>query len=209
MEEELKQVHKPLEFHGVTKGGKQPPLYQIWSQIKQRCLNENHPKYKNYGGRGIDMDPRWEESFIVFRDEVPPRPSKKHTIERIDNDKGYWPGNVRWATRIEQNRNKRTSRYVEFKGKEIVLAQLADDQNKNRKRVQARLDAGWSAEDAIARPLRKIRATITWRGKSHNLVEWSKILGMSYQTLRSRIYNKKWSIEKAFTTPVDESKAHA
>lgn len=81
--------------------------YRIWSGIKTRCFNKRHHSYKGYGGRGIGMDDRWVESFMDFVSHMGRCPSKGHSIDRIDSNKGYVPGNVRWATSREQNINQK------------------------------------------------------------------------------------------------------
>lgn len=88
-------------------GRSQLPEYKCWQQIKQRCLNPRHLAYPNYGGRGITMAAEWADDFEAFFAHVGPRPSPKHSLDRRDNDSGYVPGNVRWATKSEQNRNRR------------------------------------------------------------------------------------------------------
>lgn|GEM_PF-7073678 len=74
----------------------------------KRCEDPQNEDYKNYGGRGITVDPRWKD-FNVFLKEVGMRPSKFHSLDRIDNDKGYFKENCRWATSSEQNKNRRAS----------------------------------------------------------------------------------------------------
>lgn len=82
---------------------------QIWSAIKQRCYNPKTKYYPIYGGRGIVMCERWRTSFKAFYEDMGPRPSTKHSIDRIDNDKGYGPDNCRWATSVEQILNRRVA----------------------------------------------------------------------------------------------------
>jgi hypothetical protein len=95
------------ERHGMSK----TPEYKIWDAIKSRCFNPNHPQTADYMQRGITMYKPWKLSFTQFITDVGRRPKtpKNLTIERIDNDKGYFPGNVKWATRKEQQRNTRSN----------------------------------------------------------------------------------------------------
>ncbi len=82
------------------------PLYKTWAGIIQRCENPNHAEHTNYGGRGIAMCPEWRADFRIFEAQVGERP-KGMTLDRIDNDGHYEPGNVRWATRSQQRINQR------------------------------------------------------------------------------------------------------
>lgn len=83
------------------------PLYKTWNGIKVRCTCKTNRDYKNYGGRGISICPEWADSFSRFCSDLGEKPTSKHTIDRIDNDGNYELSNVRWATKAEQNRNKR------------------------------------------------------------------------------------------------------
>lgn len=81
--------------------------YDAWVDMKRRCLNYKAPNFKNYGGRGIRVCDAWVDSFEAFIEHIGPRPSLKHSIDRIDNDGHYEPGNVRWATMSAQLFNRR------------------------------------------------------------------------------------------------------
>jgi hypothetical protein len=92
-------------IHGYTTVNH--PLYSTYNNIKARCGHFKHEGHKNYAGRGIRMCDRWLESFENFANDMGLKPTPEHSIERVDNDGNYEPDNCKWATRIEQNRNKR------------------------------------------------------------------------------------------------------
>lgn len=93
--------------HGENSGGKKTKEYQAWCHVKARCLNSKNHAFPHYGGRGIKMAPEWQDSYERFLVDVGRAPGPEYTLERMDNDGNYEPGNVRWATRAEQNANKR------------------------------------------------------------------------------------------------------
>ena len=84
------------------------PLYKTWTGIKNRCYNQRNKDYPKYGGRGITICDRWKDSFDTFVREVGERPSPEHSIERLDNNGNYGPGNCIWGTPVQQSRNRRT-----------------------------------------------------------------------------------------------------
>lgn len=88
------------------------PENAIWRVMKYRCVNPNAQGYQNYGGRGIRVCERWSSSFEAFMEDMGPRPSSSHSIERVDNNGDYEPSNCRWETRKSQQRNRRVCRPV-------------------------------------------------------------------------------------------------
>lgn len=102
------QIHRT---HGHSTGGKMWPTYVSWNGMKRRCENPKHPKYPDYGGRGIKICPQWER-FEQFLADMGERPEGL-SIERINNDGNYEPGNCKWATRSEQAFNRRPKRKVQ------------------------------------------------------------------------------------------------
>lgn len=110
--------------HGMTR----TKIYQTWLGIKKRCNNPNEPNFRNYGARGIKICKEWENDFSAFQDYVSALPhygEEGYSIDRIDNDGDYEPENVRWATRHEQNTNRRDSIFYEEDGMKIPIIELA------------------------------------------------------------------------------------
>ena len=93
--------------HGHSRRTGNTPEYECWCHMRRRCYDANGKDYKNYGGRGIAVCHAWRESFEAFYRDMGPRPSPTHSIDRINNDGHYEPGNCRWADRLTQNRNRR------------------------------------------------------------------------------------------------------
>lgn len=137
----------------LTHGMRHTPEYNVWTLMLRRCRNPNDEAFKNYGGRGIKVCDEWEHNFMAFYDYVGKRPSSKHTIDRINNDGNYEPGNVRWATRYEQNNNSRKNRKITIHEWTMNLGQWANFVGKNRQTIFSRLQKGWYPAKAIFYPI--------------------------------------------------------
>lgn len=137
--------------HGKSRKGASGE-YTCWLNIKGRCLNSHDSEYHNYGGRGIAVCASWLESFEQFYADMGPRPSSKHSIDRIDNNGNYCKENCRWATSREQSRNRRNNRVVVHNGISMVLTDWASHCGIHYDCLRARLDLGWTVKDALTTP---------------------------------------------------------
>jgi hypothetical protein len=122
--------------------------------MKDRCLNQNNREYHNYGGRGISVYDPWIHSFEEWYVHMGYPPSPEHSIERINNNGNYEPGNVKWATREEQSLNKRTNHLIEFNGKTQTLSQWADELGISIQTLSSRFRYGWSIPKILTTPIR-------------------------------------------------------
>jgi hypothetical protein len=111
---------------GVPHSGKQTPEYRTWCDMKSRCSNPKAQQYKWYGGRGITVCERWRKSFEAFYEDMGPRPSPKHTLDRRDNEGPYSPENCKWSTWKEQGRNKRNTKYITINGETRCASEWAE-----------------------------------------------------------------------------------
>lgn len=100
-------IRETTASRNTTHGQRRSKEYGSWRAMKERCHNQNSEKFADYGGRGITVCDRWRYSFEAFLSDMGDKPSPRHTIDRIDNDRGYEPGNCRWATPSEQRLNQR------------------------------------------------------------------------------------------------------
>ena len=137
----------------ITHGGCRTPEYNSWQTAKERCHNPNATQYADYGGRGIYVCDEWRHDFAAFIRDMGPRPTAKHTLDRIDNGGPYAPHNCRWATRAEQNRNSRRNRLIAFNGITLTITDWAQRLGFDGQLIRTRLDrCGWSVERALTTP---------------------------------------------------------
>lgn len=137
----------------IKHGMEGTPTYNTWGHMLTRCRNPKHKQYAQYGGRGIKVCREWHSFESFFRDmgEKP----EGLSLDRINNDDGYYKENCRWATLRQQVGNQQRSLRFEWNGKVQTLSDLAHEHNIPRQRVAQRLEAGWSLEKALTTPVKK------------------------------------------------------
>ena len=139
----------------TTHGMEKTRIYKIWQQMKQRCSNPKAPNYAEYGGRGIRVCQEWEDSFESFFSDMGHPPSDDHTLDRRENDGHYTKLNCRWATRSEQQRNKRNSRSITFRGETKNVVEWAELYGLHYTTLAKRVfHLGWDIERALTTPTR-------------------------------------------------------
>ena len=144
----LDRVHERNKTHGKTGSIE----YSVWISMKGRCTNPRSDCYDRYGGRGIKVCDRWLNSFENFLADMGPRPSLAYSIDRIDNNGNYEPGNCRWATMKAQGSNKRSNRLLEHNGLAMTISQWTAHLGFGRGLIPNRLKSGWSVERTLTEP---------------------------------------------------------
>jgi len=147
---ESKTTHGKAGNH--AKGVRPDPIYKVWTSIKERTTNPNHRAFKDYGGRGIKMCERWQNSFEAFAADMGPRPDGFY-IDRTDNDKGYSPDNCNWVTPADSTRNRRNAMMIDIEGTRMHLASACEHFNVvSYGTAKARIRNGWNPVVAVQTP---------------------------------------------------------
>lgn len=138
--------------HGHRAGGKATPEYDAWCAMRKRCSNPRHPLYKFYGGRGIKVCKRWD-SFENFLEDMGPRPHAGLSLDRIDNENDYGPDNCRWATVLEQQRNRRSNKMLTYSNETVTLTYSMKEWSERLgikyTTLKWRVRNGWPVEKAL------------------------------------------------------------
>lgn len=142
--------------HGHCPKRSKSPEYIAWSSAKQRCENPRQRFYALYGGRGIRVCQRWQD-FANFLADMGPHPGKGYSLDRLDNERGYEPGNCRWATSQQQRLNQRTRvTLLTIEGRTECVDEWARIAGVGHTTIRHRLARGWSARDAVFAPLKAL-----------------------------------------------------
>jgi len=181
------------------------PEFKAWADMKTRCYNKNYKRFDDYGGRGIRISKRWFHSFRSFLIDMGPRPSKIHSLDRINNDGNYTKKNCRWATDKQQCRNNRRNIILEHEGEKHCMAEWSAIKGIRADTIYTRIKRGWSISDALNYPERARliagAATYTHEGITKTVRQWAKKLFARPGIVDERL-RMGWSVEKALFTPV-------
>lgn len=140
--------------HGLTTGERRGTrTYIAWAAMRFRCNNPNASSYERYGARGIRVCPEWDQSFEQFLADMGECPDGM-TIERNDNSNGYGPDNCRWATAFDQNRNRRSNRFLTHDGVTLCTSDWAKRTGIQMSTLLGRMNRGWSDKAVLTTPLR-------------------------------------------------------
>lgn len=130
--------------HGLSHS----PEYRAWDNARSRCRNPRNIKYQHYGARGISMCDRWLNSFDAFIADMGMKPGPGYSLDRVDNNGNYEPGNCRWATVSQQNNNRSFNRFLTVGGKRVTVAEASRMTGVPHGTIISRLDAGKSDDEA-------------------------------------------------------------
>lgn len=164
--------NKKCAKHGAAVGRATTPEYRAWRSMLDRCFNANNSNYVLYGGRGITVCGEWLTDFSRFFADVGKRPSRQHSLDRIDNDLGYTPENVRWALPAEQTRNQRNTKRYMFEGRWLTLGEIAEQVSVSRELLYARVEIqGWNLADATSTPVAREVSDDNLYGRWHQMIQ--------------------------------------
>lgn len=188
-------------------GMKNTRLYRVWKHMKARCLNPNDKRYKDYGGRGIQICDDWKNDFASFyKWAVSNGYNNNLSIERIDVNGNYCPENCKWIKMAEQAWNKRNSYKLTLNGETHCISEWAQITGIPVTTLTARIkENGWDVEKALTTPInvkghyRKVNSRyVTYNGETHTVTEWASILGINAGTIFNRL-NRGCTAEKALS----------
>lgn len=190
--------------HGLCCKDNEHPLYKVWEGIIARCENPNSVGYRDYGGRGIRVCEEWRDAEKFIGWAILNGWRKGLTINRIDNDGNYEPGNCEFTTMKVQARNKRSNHLITFDGKTKCLTDWAAELGISYLTLSKRINTmGWPIEKALTTPVdnKQNTAYVEWQGQERLVVDLAREFGIDSEILRYRV-KSGWPIERALTEPV-------
>lgn len=179
------------------------PEYKTWNGMKARCYNPNHKDFKYYQEKGIQICQLWLYDFEEFYRDMGPKPTPKHSIDRIDSDNNYCPNNCRWATDKTQSNNRSGLKWITYKGETKTLQEWSEIIGINVNTLSSRVDdLDWDLEKCMTyKPNQGKHRLLTYKGETHHLSEWARIKNISVSALHQRL-SKGMTLEEALETPL-------
>lgn len=172
-------------------------MQECFRGMIRRCYDDAHKSYANYGLRGIRVCDRWLNDFSLFCEDMGPRPSTKHSIDRIDNDGDYEPSNCKWSTPKEQANNRRSTVYINAFGETRPLSLFLDDYKVASSTFFNRVAVlGWDVETAL---ITEPQGYVMIGDEMKRVHEWCKVFGISTNTYKNRVA-LGWGKVEALTT---------
>lgn len=144
-----KRLSKAKTKHGFAIAGKRRDEHGIWCGIISRCTQPNNHAYAKYGGADRNVCQRWQDDFMNFYEDMGDRPSKFHSVERVNNDLGYFKENCIWATRKQQARNRSSNLLVEYMGQTKILIEWTEELGIPYQLAYARIKRNWPPAKAF------------------------------------------------------------
>lgn len=186
----------------TTHGLHRHSIYGTWKAMIDRCYNPDSKDFKNYGGRGIQVCTEWRDlaGFVAGMGEK----QKGQSIDRLDENGDYEPGNCRWTDALGQGEHKRNNAIVTRLGSQRHIASVWREAGIKESTFYNRLNAGMNPDDAASRPVRAKNVTALIDGEERTLVEWAKIAGVSSATMRNRV--KAGVVGRALLRPAQSGK---
>lgn len=189
--------------HGHCAGGRPSSEYSTYREMIERCYNQKCEEYKNYGARGIIVCDTWLESFSNFITDMGLKPSQKHSIDRVDNNGIYEPGNCKWSTPLEQSNNTRINVRITFNGKTQTQSQWAAELGIPESTIKQRRNKGLPVEQILF--VGKYEPTntmyVTYEGNLVKLLDLCKQKGIDPKLVKTRMRAYGYTLEQALTNP--------
>lgn len=174
----------------LTHGATGTVTHDRWRAMKHRCYVESGSAYARYGARGIRVCRRWQNNFRSFLSDMGPCPTREHSLDRIDNDKGYSRSNCRWVLKSEQSRNRRCVTSVTWNGTTNNLTEWSRLTGISRRTLTNRFAIGLRPPDLFGpiqhQSARRNCVLVSWGGKTLCLAEWAREIGIGRTTLHAR-----------------------
>ena len=188
----------------VTHNMSKTSEYRIWKLMIRRATKPTATDYARYGAVGRGVCKRWLK-FENFIKDMGLRPSPKHSVDRTNNDKGYYPSNCRWATQEEQMNNTSSNVLLEYKGEIKTMKRWADYFNVNYDYLRQRRKKHGAAVLNTILCKAEVGRKLTWKGRTMNISNWSKETGIDIKSIHNRV-RMGWGIERIFLEPVNKKK---